>query len=58
MTTQTRDRSLFALLALASVASAAFSVWAVAHLAADQWAVLQPEIYSALLQFLWRGVLA
>jgi hypothetical protein len=54
-------QSLFALLALASLASlasAAFSVWVVVKVAAQQWAALQPDIYAALLHFVWRGVLA
>jgi hypothetical protein len=56
--TQTQSLGLFALLALASLASATFSVWVVVQVAAEQWAALQPDIYAALLDFVWRGVLA
>jgi hypothetical protein len=56
--TQTQSLGLFALLALASLASATFSVWVVVQVAAEQWAALQPDIYAALLHFVWRGVLA
>jgi hypothetical protein len=56
--TPTQVPGLFALLALASLASAAFSVWVVVQAAAEQWAALQPDIYAALLHFVWRGVLA
>jgi hypothetical protein len=64
METQTQAKAtpqapgLFALLALTSLASAAFSVWVVVKVTAQQWAALQPDIYAALLQFVWRGVLA
>ena len=64
MQTQTQTQAptqalgLFALLALASLASASFSVWVVVQVAAEQWAALQPDIYAALLDFVWRGVLA
>jgi hypothetical protein len=49
---------LFAVLALASLACASFGVWVAAQVIDQQWSALRPEIYSAMLQFLWRGVLA
>ena len=58
MQTRTHPRSLFALLALASLASAAFSVWVVAQVIDDRLAAMRPEIYGALLQFLARGLIA
>ena len=51
-------RGLFAVVALASMASAASGVWIAAQVIDQQWSALRPEIYSAVLQFLWRGVLA
>jgi hypothetical protein len=56
--TQPQAPGLFAALALASLACASFSVWVVAQVAAEQWMALRPEIYGALLQFMWRGVIA
>lgn len=58
MTTEAHPRSLFALLSLTSLASASLSVWVVAQVIDDRWTAMRPEIYSALLQFLVRGLAA
>lgn len=55
---ETWPHGLLAVLAVASIASASFSVWVVAHVIDDRWALIRPELYSAMLQFLARGLMA